>query len=182
LFAKTKTMVRGTLKFSLFLGLVCLVASCVGPNQNLHNDPTEGRLLLGATVHLGDGDVIENAAIGVKDGYVTLLADAKVSKLDLKQFDVERLGPEYHIYPFRKTELGNSGIVLARAQGDPINITIRDRELEKCVTIGCEAMLLICHGSIQDRNKFRVDYVFLGKEKVKILKQSDYSVSIIPNE
>lgn len=175
-------MIRGTLKFSLFAGLICLLASCVDSNSNVYNDPMEGKLLLGATVHLGDGDVIENAAIGVKDGHVTLLADARVSKLDLKKFDVERLGPEYHIYPFRKTQLGNSGIVLARAQGEPINITIRDRELEKCVTIGCEAMLLICHGSIQDRSKFRVDYVFLGKEKVKILKQSDYSVSIIPNE
>lgn len=175
-------MIRATLKFSLFAGLICLLASCVDSNPKLYNDPTEGKLLLGATVHLGDGDVIENAAIGVKDGFVTLLADAKVSKLDLKKFEVEKLGPDYHIYPFRKTELGNSGIVLARAQGDPINITIRDRELEKCVTIGCEAMLLICQGSIQDRNQFKVDYVFLGKEKVKILKQSDYSVSIIPNE
>lgn len=175
-------MIKGTLKFTLFAGLICLLASCVDPNLKVYNDPTEGKLLLGATVHLGDGDVIKNAAIGVKDGYVTLLADATISKLDLNQFEVERLGPEYHIYPFRKTKLGNSGIVLARSQGDPINITIRDKELEKCVTIGCEAMLLICHGSIQDRNKFRVDYVFLGSEKVKILTQSDYSVSIIPND
>lgn len=170
-------MISRTVKFSVFVGLICLLSSCVDTNNKLYNDPTEGKLLLGATVHLGNGDIIENAAIGVKDGYVTLLADATISKLDLKQFEVEHLGPEYHIYPFRKTERGNSGIVLARAEGGPINITIRDKELEKCVTIGCEAMLLICKGSIQDPGKFRVDYVMVGSEKVNILKQSDYSVS-----
>jgi hypothetical protein len=175
-------MTRTISRYSLFVALVCFMSSCVD-SKPIYDDPTEGKLLLGATLHLGNGDIIENAAIGVKDGYVTLLADARVSKLDLNQFQVERLGPEYHIYPFRKTQLGNSGIVLARSQGGSINITIRDRELEKCVTIGCEAMLLICRGSIQDASRFRVDYVYLGSERVKILNQSDYSVSTsVPGE
>lgn len=175
-------MIRGTLKYLIWALLIVGISGCLDKAVNVYDEPTEGRLLLGATVHLGDGDVIKNAAIGVKDGYVTLLADAAVDKLDLERFQVEKLGPEYHIYPFKRTPLGNSGIVLARAQGAPINISIRDSELEKCVSVGCEAMLLICRGSIQDYDKFRVDYVFLGDEKVKVLSQSDYAVSVIPND
>ena len=174
-------MIRGTLKLLLFSLLVFSATSCIDKSVPVYDLPNEGRLLIGATLHMGDGEVIKNAAVGVKDGYVTLLADAAVDKLDLDKFQVERLGPEYHIYPFRKTKLGNSGIVLARAAGDPINISIRDQELEKCVSIGCEAMLLICRGSIKDFDRFRVDYVFLGDEKVKVLSQSDYAVSVIPN-
>jgi len=174
-------MIRGTLKYLLITLVFVAGTSCVDNSMPVYDLPTEGRLLIGATLHMGDGEVINNAAVGVKDGYVTLLADAAIDKLDLTRFQVERLGPEYHIYPFRKTQLGNSGIVLARASGDPINISIRDRELEKCVSVGCEAMLLICRGSIKDYDKFRVDYVFLGEEKVKVLSQSDYAVSVIPN-
>lgn len=169
-------------KYFIILLVSALAFSCADSSLPVYDDPTEGRLLLGASVHLGNGDIIENAAIGVKDGYVTLLADAAVENLQLEKFEVERLGPEYHIYPFRKTELGNRGIVLARAGGNPINIAIRDQELDKCVSVGCEAMLLVCRGTIKDMNKFRVDYVFLGEEKVKILQQSDYAISILPNQ
>ena len=123
--------------------------------------------------------MVENAALGVKDGYVTLLAEDALDQLDLRKFQVDRLGPEYHIYPFKKIDQGNSGIVLARANAEPINIAIRDQEVEKCIAVGCEAQLLICYGSIQDMEKFRVDYVVMGAEKVKILKQSDYGVDIL---
>mgnify|MGYP001800292532 CR=1 FL=1 len=174
-------MIRGSHKLLLFILLMMSVTSCLDKTVPIYVVPSEGRLLLGATLHMGDGEVIKNAAVGVKDGYVTLLADAAVDKLDLERFQVERLGPDYHIYPFRKTKLGNSGIVLARATGGSINISIRDQELEKCVSVGCEAMLLICRGSIKDYDRFKVDYVFLGEEKVKVLSQSDYAVSVIPN-
>ena len=174
-------MIRGSQKLLLFTLLIMSLTSCLDKTVPIYVVPSEGRLLLGATLHMGDGEVIKNAAVGVKDGYVTLLADAAVDKLDLERFQVERLGPDYHIYPFRKTKLGNSGIVLARATGSPINISIRDQELEKCVSVGCEAMLLICRGSIKDYDRFKVDYVFLGEEKVKVLSQSDYAVSVIPN-
>jgi hypothetical protein len=140
-------------------------------------DEKEGVLLLGATTHLGNGDVIYNSAVGIKDGYVTLLADAAIDQLDLSKFDVDQLGPDFHIYPFKKTQLGNSGIVLARKDDKSISISIRDKELERCIQIGCEAMLLICKGSIDDFDQFKVDFVYMGQEKVHILKQSDYVIS-----
>lgn len=165
----------------LLFALIALIGfSCSEPPiSTAYREASEGRLLLGATVHLGNDEVVENAALAVKDGFVTLLAGDAMEKIDLTKFQVDRLGPEYHIYPFKKAEVANSGIVLARANAEPINIAIRDQEVEKCITIGCEAQLLICYGSIQDMSKFRVDFVVMGEEKVKILRQSDYSKSVI---
>ena len=164
------------IKAFAIIAVLALVGSCVDTTIPSYTEGTEGRLLLGATVHLGDGEFIENAALAVKDGYVTLLADGASKKLDLSKFQVDRLSSDYHIYPFKKAELGNSGIVLARADSKPFNIMIRDNEVEKCITIGCEAALLICKGSIQDISRFKVDYVVDGDDKVKILEQSDYGV------
>jgi len=160
-----------------------MALSCAeAPISTEYREASEGRLLLGATVHLGNDEVVENAALAVKDGFVTLLAGDAMDKIDLTKFQVDKLGPEYHIYPFKKAEIANSGIVLARANAEPINIAIRDQEVEKCITIGCEAQLLICYGSIQDMTKFRVDYVVMGEEKVKILRQSDYTGSVISSK
>lgn len=164
---------KNTIKL-LVLVITVVMTSCSESNFVDYREPTEGRLLLGATVHLGNGEYVENAALGVKDGYVTLLADDAIEKLDLSKFQVDRLGAEYHIYPFKKAEASNSGIVLARENEESINIVIRQNEIERCITIGCDAQLLICMGSIQDMQQFRVDYVVMGEEKVKILRQSDY--------
>lgn len=169
-------------KLSILLSLLLFASSCAESPLVNYQETTEGRLLLGANVHLGNGEIVENAALGVKDGYVTLLAEDALDQLDLRKFQVDRLGGQYHIYPFKKIDRGNSGIVLARADAEPINIAIRDREVERCITIGCEAQLLICYGSIEDMTKFRVDYVVMGSEKVKILRQSDYGMAIGPNQ
>ncbi|MGW8122074.1 hypothetical protein ACV07N_05390 [Roseivirga echinicomitans] len=156
--------------------LVIMSNSCVDTKRPSYSEGSEGRLLLGATVHLGNGEVLENAALAVKDGLVSLLAESASVKLDLSKFQVDRLGSEYHIYPFKKTELGNSGIVLVRADAKPFNITIPYNELEKSIAIGQEAALLICRGSITDITKFKVEYVVDGNDKVKILEQSDYKM------
>ena len=158
--------------------ILVALSGCLESNVVNYRESNNGRLLLGATVHLGNDEFVENAALAVKDGYVTLLAEGDDKKLDLKEFQVEKLGSEYHIYPFKAIEAGNSGIVLARADAEPINIAIRDNEVERCITLGCEAQLLICYGSIEDMNKFRVDYVISGSDKVKILSQSDYGARV----
>lgn len=152
------------------------ISGCATTNFR-YNEGKEGVLLLGAITHLGNGEVIENSAIGIKDGYITLLADATIEKPNLSKFDVEKLGPNIHIYPFKKTELGNSGIVLVRNDDKHINIIIRDKEMERAIQIGSEAMLLICKGSIDDFDKFKVDFVYMGQEKVDVLNQSDYILS-----
>ncbi|WP_157716074.1 hypothetical protein [Roseivirga echinicomitans] len=163
-----------TSKIFVLVALIVMSSSCVDTKMPSYTAESEGRLLLGATVHLGNGEVIENAALIIKDGYVTRLERNASEKFDLSKFQVELLSSEYHIYPFKKTKLGNSGIVLPRADAKPFNITISDSEAEKGVAIGAEAALLICKGSITDISKFKVEYVVDGRDKIKILEQSDY--------
>ena len=119
--------------------------------------------------------MIEDAALVVKDDMVRLLTDSLPEDTDLSLYEVEMLGSKYHIYPFKETETGNSGIVLARAEGGAINITIRVREAERAIVLGERAMLLVCQGSIQDADKFQVNYVMIGSEKVRIQKQGSFS-------
>ena len=167
---------KAIVKLLFTLAIITVISSCADSNLRVFEEK-EGTLLLGATTHLGNGEVIVNSAVGVKDGYVSLLADAAVDRLDLSKFELDKLGPEYHIYPFKTTDLGNSGIVLAREDDKHINISIRDKELERCIQIGCEAMLLVCKGSIDDLEKFKVDFVYMGNEKIHVLKQSDYVIT-----
>ena len=44
-------------------------------------------LFIGATAHLGNGEVIENAAISIKDGKFELIADASRVRVDPTAFD-----------------------------------------------------------------------------------------------
>ncbi|WPP49231.1 hypothetical protein [Catalinimonas niigatensis] len=53
---------------------------------------------MNASVHKGNGEVIENAALAFQDEKITLLADARLIRLDMTAFEVvEAYG--LHIYP-----------------------------------------------------------------------------------
>lgn len=55
-------------------------------------------LLMNSRVHIGSGEVIENAALAFDDGIITLLADATRIRLDMSAFEVvEAYGLE--VYP-----------------------------------------------------------------------------------
>jgi hypothetical protein len=56
-------------------------------------------LLLNATVHFGNGESIENAALAIGEGKVLFLADARVVKLELEKFQVIE-GRSFHVYPY----------------------------------------------------------------------------------
>lgn len=60
---------------------------------------TKSFLILNATAHLGDGTVIENSAIGFKDGKITLVADATLIKLTNGAYDSIIQAAGKHIYP-----------------------------------------------------------------------------------
>lgn len=55
-------------------------------------------LLLNPTVHTGSDEVYENAALAFESGKITLLADARLIRLDMSAFEVvEAYG--LHVYP-----------------------------------------------------------------------------------
>ena len=60
---------------------------------------TKSVLILNATAHLGNGEIIENSAIGFKDGKITLVADAKLIKLSKDAYETIIDGSGKQVYP-----------------------------------------------------------------------------------
>ncbi|KAF2516762.1 amidohydrolase family protein [Flavobacterium foetidum] len=56
-------------------------------------------LILNATAHLGNGTVIQNSAIGFKDGKLTLVADATTIRLADNAYDTTIDASGKHVYP-----------------------------------------------------------------------------------
>ncbi len=55
-------------------------------------------LLINPIVHTGDGRIIENAALGIEGETISLLADARLIRLDMSAYEViEAYG--LHLYP-----------------------------------------------------------------------------------
>ena len=70
----------------------------IGYSQNLVGDKqTKSILILGAKAHLGNGAIIEQSAIGFKDGVITLVTSAK--KANRSEFDIVINADDQHIYP-----------------------------------------------------------------------------------
>lgn len=60
---------------------------------------TKSTLIMNATAHLGNGKVIQNSAIGFKDGKLTLVADATQIRLAQGAYDTTINASGKHIYP-----------------------------------------------------------------------------------
>jgi imidazolonepropionase-like amidohydrolase len=59
---------------------------------------TKSILILNATAHLGNGKIIENAAIGFKDGKITMVADSNTMGANTP-FDITIDAKGKHVYP-----------------------------------------------------------------------------------
>jgi imidazolonepropionase-like amidohydrolase len=56
-------------------------------------------LLKNATAHIGNGEVLENSYIAIKEGKIDLVADARLTRIDPSQFDTTIDLSGKHIYP-----------------------------------------------------------------------------------
>jgi imidazolonepropionase-like amidohydrolase len=56
-------------------------------------------LLTNAIAHIGNGQVLDNSYVSIKDGKIDLVADARVTKIDPSQFDTTIDLSGKHIYP-----------------------------------------------------------------------------------
>lgn len=75
-----------------FLSLIFLSSFLVAQNKK--------RILLkNATAHIGNGQVVDNSYVAIKDGKIDMVADARVTKIDPSQFDTTIDLSGKHIYP-----------------------------------------------------------------------------------
>lgn len=54
---------------------------------------------MNATAHIGNGQVIENSLVSIKDGKIDLVADARTVRIDISKFDTTINLEGKHIYP-----------------------------------------------------------------------------------
>ncbi|MCW5922367.1 MAG: amidohydrolase family protein [Saprospiraceae bacterium] len=81
----------------------------------------EAILIMGATAHLGNGQVIENSAIGFENGKLTLVADATTIRIDRTKYGKIYDAAGKHVYPgfiAPNTRLGLVEIDAARPTQD----------------------------------------------------------------
>lgn len=78
--------------YKIFLLLLICSTTLFSQNKN-------HVLLMNGIAHLGNGEILENSYISFKDGKIDLVADARVTKIDARQFDTVINLYGKHIYP-----------------------------------------------------------------------------------
>lgn len=77
---------------NFFLSFVFLSALLTAQNK-------KHILLKNAMAHIGNGQVLENSYISIKDGKIDLVADARITKIDITTFDTVIDLSGKHVYP-----------------------------------------------------------------------------------
>ena len=110
------------MKNNLFLFVILLFTSTAFAQNPAPASGTPKRILLfGGTAHLGNGKVIEASAIGLKEGIISFVMDAKGFKPDRNSFDTIIDCSGKQIYPgfiALNTDLGINEIELVRSTND----------------------------------------------------------------
>lgn len=105
-----------------FIALLLLVTTIsAAQNPAPADNSTKRILLLGGVAHIGNGNVIEQSAIGIAQGKITFIMDAKGFKPDRNSFDtiIDIYGKQ--VYPgliAMNTQLGINEIEAVRATHD----------------------------------------------------------------
>ncbi len=107
--------------YLLFILIISFQFSATAQNPAPASGKPKRMLLLGGTAHIGNGKVIENSAIGLKDGKITLVTDARIFKPNPSDFDtiINCVGKQ--LYPgliALNTTLGINEIELVRSTND----------------------------------------------------------------
>jgi len=105
------------------IGLLLLLMPVICLCQNLipAGPQTKRILLLGGTVHVGDGTVINNGAVGFEKGKLSLVADATLIRIDRSAYDTIIDIQGKHVYPgliAMDTNIGINEIAAVRATND----------------------------------------------------------------
>lgn len=83
--------------------LILLFAFSITTNGIAQRKPAEKQsksiLIMNAVAHLGNGQLIENSAIGFKDGKITMVADATLIRIASGTYDITIDASGKHIYP-----------------------------------------------------------------------------------
>lgn len=106
------------------IALILVMSALLG---NAQNNPAPAAqqskriLIMNATAHVGNGEVIENCVLGFTNGKIDLIADARLVRLDMTKYDTVIHADSMHVYPgfiATNSTLGLHDIDAVRAQND----------------------------------------------------------------
>ena len=83
----------------IFFFLLIPVAFFAQQNPVPAKTQSKSILIMNATAHIGDGKVIENSAIGFRDGKLVMVADARLIRLAAGAYDSTINAEGMHVYP-----------------------------------------------------------------------------------
>ncbi len=110
------------MKYSIFAAAAIwlLAASAIGAQTNTVGAKAEDFALRGATIHIGNGQIIENGVLGVKNGKISLVSpDASTLKESEYKRIIEAKGLQvYPSFIAPNTQLGLTEIEAVRATRD----------------------------------------------------------------
>ncbi|MFK7032612.1 amidohydrolase family protein [Flavobacterium oreochromis] len=107
--------------------ILCSILFTIGTYSQQIPAPkqTQSILIMNGIAHLGNGEVIENCAIGFKEGKLTLVADARNIRIDLTSYDQVIQAEGKHIYPGFIAPNSTIGLV----EIDAVKATDDEREI-----------------------------------------------------
>lgn len=101
-------------------------------------------LILNATAHLGNGEVIKNSAVGFKDGKLILVADARLIKIDRSAYQQIIHADGAHIYPgfiAPNSTLGLTEIGAVRATHDFAEVGYMNPHVRSIIAYNTESKI-----------------------------------------
>lgn len=166
----------------IHLLLVCILMTHTACAQ----ENTKPVLLINPTVHTGSGEVYENAALAFEGETISLLADARLIRLDMSAYAVvEAYG--LHVYPAAVTDslpeepeqtyfylplAGNSKFLLSSP--GPVN----DDPVLSLLQEGEEATFVVTDGPL-DENSSKIRYLVV---KGRLKRESGQALLKLPSE
>lgn len=76
-----------------------LSISCLVFSLSLAAQSPKHILISNGTAHIGNGTLVENSYVAIKDGKIEMVADARLTKIDGRQYDTVINAAGKHIYP-----------------------------------------------------------------------------------
>ncbi|MBK6840573.1 MAG: amidohydrolase family protein [Bacteroidetes bacterium] len=102
-------------------------------------------LILNAVAHIGNGQVIQNSAIGFENGKLILVADATTIKLDRSKYKTIVDGNNKHVYPgfiCCNTTLGLAEIDLVRATNDYYEVGEMNANVRSIISYNTDSKII----------------------------------------
>jgi len=129
------------------LTLTLLLLAFAAPFAQAQQGPSAkgSYLLLGAVAHLGNGEVIANSAIGVRDGRFVLVADATVIRINPAEYDTLLTVTGMHVYPGLIAAVSGLGLIeigAVRATNDAYEVGDYNPHIRSAIAFNTDSKVL----------------------------------------